>query len=75
MVCNMMPRKDTRLDVAHSSPVCVHTETGRTRINKTCLRNYECWHCAFDQWLDETEKAQELNGPFTFSHRPLAQAA
>ena len=75
MGCSKMPREDLQLGATNSTPVCVHTETGRTRIHKTCLRNYECGHCAFDQWLDETERAQELHDPFTFSGAPLAQAA
>ncbi len=75
MRSQMMPREDLQLDEAYSVPVCVHTETGRTRIHKTCLRHCECWHCAFDQWLDETERAQVRTDPFTFSHGPIAHAA
>jgi hypothetical protein len=70
-----MPQKEMPFETAHSTPVCIHTKTGRTRINKTCLRNYECWHCAFDQWLDETEKPPEFNNCFSLSRGPLAHAA
>ena len=36
-------------------PACVHVENDAVKIAKTCIWNYECWHCAFDQWLEETE--------------------
>lgn len=35
------------------SPPCRHALTGRTDAPKTCILNYECFHCAYDQWLDE----------------------
>jgi hypothetical protein len=35
---------------------CVHLEHGRTGIPKMCLCNQECWHCAFDQWMDQIEE-------------------
>ena len=34
---------------------CLHLLNGRTVIPKTCIHNYECWKCAFDQWLEEIE--------------------
>lgn len=36
---------------------CRHVLTGRV-IEKTCIMNYECYHCAYDQMLDE----QDLRG-------------
>ena len=35
--------------------LCIHFINGRTVIPKTCIHNYECWKCAFDQWLEEIE--------------------
>ena len=37
---------------------CHQVENGRTEIPKICTRNYECTHCAFDQWLDDMEGRQ-----------------
>jgi len=35
---------------------CVHTMNGRNRIPKTCMHNFECWHCPFDQWIGAMEE-------------------
>ena len=35
--------------------LCLHLMNGRTRIAKTCIRNYQCECCAFEQWLDEVD--------------------
>lgn len=40
-------------------PFCLHVENGLTGIPKTCTRNYECWHCAFDQWLEDIEEVSQ----------------
>lgn len=34
---------------------CVHFINRRISHYKRCIRNYECFHCLFDQWLDATE--------------------
>ena len=39
-------------------PACLHLENGAVKIARICIRNYECWHCAFDQWLEEIEGQQ-----------------
>jgi hypothetical protein len=28
---------------------------------KDCLFNYECYHCAFDQWLDYADETRNSN--------------
>ncbi len=38
---------------------CRHVLTGRVKEEKACILNYECYHCAYDQMLDE----QDLIGP------------
>ena len=35
-----------------SSRLCTHILEGRIDQPKRCTRNYECYHCEFDQWLD-----------------------
>ena len=42
---------------------CRHALTGRINAPKICSNNYECYHCAFDQMLDETDLAAELQTP------------
>ncbi len=37
------------------SRICRHVLTGRAEPGKLCTNNYECNHCAFDQWLEETD--------------------
>lgn len=27
----------------------------RIATPKMCIRDYECWHCPFDQWIEEIE--------------------
>ena len=42
---------------------CRHSLTGRVEAPKICTQNYECYHCAFDQMLDEMDMYQ-------LAHRP-----
>lgn len=46
----------------HPRP-CRHVLTGRVEGPRTCVLNYECYHCDYDQMLDE----EDLNG---FSKKP-----
>ncbi len=39
-----------------SSP-CRHVLSGRIEAPKICVMNYECYHCSFDQMLDEADLA------------------
>jgi hypothetical protein len=32
---------------------CYYANTDRTKIPKICIRDFECWHCGFYQWLEE----------------------
>jgi hypothetical protein len=36
-----------------ASRPCRHALTGRTSAPKICTMNYECYHCAYDQMLDD----------------------
>ena len=36
---------------------CHHALTGRVSAQKICTKNYECYHCAYDQMLDDEETA------------------
>ena len=42
---------------------CRHLLTGRIQEPKTCILNYECGHCAYDQMLDEYDLVSEMAGP------------
>lgn len=41
-----------------STRPCRHVLTGRVNAPKTCTMNYECYHCAYDQMLDEEDMAE-----------------
>ena len=34
------------------SRMCLHVLTGRVDAPKVCTRQFECYHCGFDQLLD-----------------------
>jgi glycine cleavage system H lipoate-binding protein len=42
---------------------CRHALTGRIDAPKICTLNYECYHCAFDQMLDEADLARDAEAP------------
>jgi glycine cleavage system H lipoate-binding protein len=42
---------------------CRHVLTGRITAPKTCTMNYECYHCAYDQMLDEEDRALKGAAP------------
>ena len=42
---------------------CRHSLTGRIDAPKICPMNYECFHCAFDQMMDEYDLAQVSEAP------------
>jgi glycine cleavage system H lipoate-binding protein len=46
-----------RLRQEHQGPSrpCRHYLTGRVQAPKICTMNYECYHCPFDQMLDDME--------------------
>ena len=46
-----------------SSRPCRHALTGRIDAPKICTQNYECYHCSFDQMLDETDLVGEMVPP------------
>lgn len=46
-----------------ASRPCRHALTGRIEAPKICSLNYECYHCPFDQVLDEMDFSQELETP------------
>ncbi|MBI9086264.1 MAG: hypothetical protein JEZ11_21875 [Desulfobacterales bacterium] len=35
--------------------LCTHASTGRIQAPKICIHNYECYHCQFDQILDDMD--------------------
>ena len=38
--------------------LCRHVLTGRVKAHKICCKNFECFHCAYDQMLDD----QDIDG-------------
>jgi hypothetical protein len=50
-----MTKKTKRQSGVHS---CIEGVTGRTGIPKICIHHYECWHCPFNQWIEEMAERQ-----------------
>jgi glycine cleavage system H lipoate-binding protein len=48
---------------ADASRPCRHALTGRVTAPKVCTKNYECYHCAYDQMLDEADLLEPLQAP------------
>jgi len=46
-----------------ASRPCRHALTGRVDAPKICTMNYECYHCAYDQMLDETDLDRPTEAP------------
>ncbi len=46
-----------------ASRPCRHALTGRIDAPKICTLNYECYHCPFDQMLDEADLVRETEAP------------
>ena len=42
---------------------CRHALTGRIDAPKICTLNYECYHCTFDQMLDEADLVRDIQAP------------
>ena len=59
----------------NSSHLCLHADSKRIRTAKTCVYNYQCGHCPFDQWLDEMEEREEIKDNLTNTENRLASAA
>jgi glycine cleavage system H lipoate-binding protein len=38
--------------------LCRHVLTGRIEASKICPFNYECYHCPYDQWLDDYDQME-----------------
>ncbi|MFH1625051.1 MAG: glycine cleavage system protein H [Pseudomonadota bacterium] len=46
-----------------ASRPCRHALTGRVNAPKICTMNYECYHCSYDQMLDERDIARPIEEP------------
>lgn len=46
-----------------ASRPCRHVLTGRISAPKVCPLNYECYHCTYDQMLDDMDLAQSFETP------------
>lgn len=73
MTQKMKQAKETRGGIP--CRCCVHTEEGGAGIPKICIRDYECWHCAFDQWIEDMEERPILPGFSAVERNFVARAA
>jgi glycine cleavage system H lipoate-binding protein len=46
-----------------ASRPCRHALTGRIEAPKICTLNYECYHCPFDQMLDDADLVRDTEAP------------
>jgi hypothetical protein len=63
-----------KLSSGHHDP-CVHVAGKGLRVPKICLRNHECWHCAFDQWIEVVEEGVMDGRRLTADQSILRRAA
>ena len=70
-----MGTEDMGSEVQAPFRLCLHTVCGRIRTVKTCIHDYQCWHCAFDQWLDEMEERPQAEDGLQISKNIQAIAA
>ena len=49
------PRKNQQHQNRSASWPCQHALSQRIYAFKHCILKHECYHCAFDQWLDEID--------------------
>ena len=54
---------------------CVHAESGSKGIPKICIHGYECWHCAFNQWLEVMEEKKRGPRNWNTNRDLIAKAA
>jgi hypothetical protein len=71
----MNKKERTGLGIQNPGRSCVRAEKGLTRIPKICIHGYECWHCAFDQWIEEMEEIRVLPGLSGVERNFVARAA
>ena len=74
MACN---RENERLTSGAGIPAksCVHLKSGKVNIAKTCIFNYECGHCFFDQWIEEVSENRNQGAEPAHSDIVLSRAA
>ena len=46
-----------------TTKLCRHVMTGRISYPKICMMNYECYHCEYDQWLDDVDLDHAVTSP------------
>jgi hypothetical protein len=54
---------------------CIHVQSGKGSMAKTCIHDYECWHCAYDQWIDAMEAGEKAGRSLKLAGDILAKAA
>ena len=54
---------------------CVHVAGEGIRVPKICMRNHECWHCSFEQWIEVMEERVTAGYRLPDNRRILPRAA
>jgi hypothetical protein len=42
------------------SRLCLYISSGQLQVPKVCMLNGECFHCAYDQWLDHMKSDKQF---------------
>ena len=75
MAKKMTSTKGVELGIQNPARSCIRVENAGLRIPKICIHDYECWHCPFDQWIEEMEEIQESENSFYTETKLLIKAA
>jgi hypothetical protein len=74
MITSMTERKGMEVGIRMPRRSCVHMEDGRAGIPRICIHDYECSHCAFDQWIEEMERRALSVPDYSIEKDLLAEA-
>jgi hypothetical protein len=72
--CMKKPKKRA-IEPGTPHALCLHVENGNIPIAKFCINDFQCRHCAFDQWLEAMEERRKGRNDFSLTRDILADAA
>ena len=75
MAKKMTSTKGVELGIQNPARSCTQVGDARVEIPKICTHDYECWHCPFDQWIEEMEERQKSKKSFYTETKLLIKAA
>lgn len=55
VLANGLSAKSVKTPKPWPAMLCRHVLTGTVKAHKICCKNYECYHCAYDQMIADEE--------------------